>query len=98
MERRYEIGQTVIFVDAKGKAHDALVTAWWMQPGLDHRSCNTGVPTEGTSVGCNVVYVVSEPDKADPYGRQIERETSVVHKSGQTAPGMYWCWPDEMSF
>ena len=43
-------------------------------------------------------YVVSEPDKADPYGRQIERETSVVHKSDQVAPGMYWCWPDEMSF
>jgi hypothetical protein len=98
MERKYEIGQTVIFVDPKGRPHNALVTAWWTQPFLDHKSENSVTPMEGTAVGCNLVYVVSEFDKADPYGRQIERETSVTHKTGQPAPGMFWCWPDELGF
>lgn len=48
--------------------------------------------------GCNLVYVDSDKTKHDPYGRQIARETSVVHKSKQPAHGNYWCWPDEIGF
>lgn len=43
----------------------------------------------------NVVFCSLEGDKTDPYGRQIERETSVVHKQEQSAGGFYWRWPDE---
>lgn len=38
----------------------------------------------------NLVYVSDDGTKTDPYGRQIERSTSVVHKSNQSAHGMYW--------
>lgn len=38
----------------------------------------------------NVVYATGDDAKTDPYGRQIERATSVVHKTLQAAHGMYW--------
>jgi len=41
--------------------------------------------------GLNLVLVSNDEAKDDPYGRQIERETSVVHVSNQPAPGAYWC-------
>ncbi len=45
---------------------------------------------------CNVVYVAGDPEKKDTYGRQIERNTSLLHKDTMgTAHGMYWKWPEE---
>jgi hypothetical protein len=45
---------------------------------------------------CNVVFVSSDKDKQDRYGRQIEHETSVSHASGPgIAHGRYWRWPGE---
>ena len=41
--------------------------------------------------GLNLVLVSNDEAKDYPYGRQIERETSVVHVSNQPAPGAYWC-------
>ena len=38
----------------------------------------------------NVVYVDGDETKVDPYGRQIARSTSVVHRSNQAAHGMFW--------
>lgn len=38
----------------------------------------------------NVVYVSSDKSQTDSYGRQIVRQTSTVHQSGQTAHGRYW--------
>jgi hypothetical protein len=38
----------------------------------------------------NLVYVSTDEQKTDNYGRQIERRSSVVHKSNQGAPGYYW--------
>lgn len=47
-----------------------------------------GVPH---TVPCiNLVYVVSDESKTDSYGRQIERKTSVQHRSQTTAHGFYW--------
>lgn len=43
----------------------------------------------------NVVYVSSDDAKTDPYGRQIERATSLSHKSVNSAHGMYWRFEDE---
>lgn len=38
----------------------------------------------------NVVFVSDEDNKNDPYGRQIDRATSVCHERYQTAHGFYW--------
>jgi hypothetical protein len=91
MERTHKVGQQVVFVDQYGKKHDALITIWWGQDDQGNRL--PGNP-EG-ELGCNVVYVCDDVEKRDSCGRQIERSTSVVHKSKQIAHGMYWCWPDE---
>lgn len=83
MGRKLEVGSPVIYVDEHRRGHHALVTVVW--EGFN-----------GTSQpGCNLVYISSDEDKKDPYGRQIERATSVVHLSGQPAGGRLWCWPDE---
>jgi len=47
----------------------------------------TAVHSE-TSV--NLVVVSDDPSQTDSYGRKIERETSQVHQSLQTAKGRYF--------
>ena len=42
----------------------------------------------------NVVFLSKDEAKHDPYGRQIERETSVTHKDTNTY-GRYWRFADE---
>lgn len=86
MERAYKVGEHIVYVDPFGVEHDALVTIWW---GLEHYKSAGGEP------GCNLVYVSGDENKDDPYGRQIERSTSVVHKGKQPAHGNFWKWSDE---
>jgi hypothetical protein len=43
----------------------------------------------------NVVYVSGDDTKTDTYGRQIERATSLNHKSTMTVHGNYWRFQDE---
>jgi hypothetical protein len=81
MGRELQVGQAVVFIDELRERHVALTTHVWQSLG--------GLP------GCNVVYVVDDASKTDPYGRQIERRTSIVHHSVQPAGGMCWAWPDE---
>jgi hypothetical protein len=95
MERTYVIGQHVKYVDEYGKPHDAVITHWWDGQG-------TGMPIEAYlsqygDPGCNLAYVTSDSMKRDNYGQQIERRTSIVHKT-KMAPlnANYWCWPDEL--
>lgn len=95
MERVYELGDHVIYVDEFGKSHNAIVNIWWD----NYRNMRMGDP--GNSVGlnipgCNLVYVTSDEKKTDTYGSQLERATSVVHRSNQAAHGRYWIWPDEV--
>jgi hypothetical protein len=90
MERTYEVGAAVKYVDEHGSAHDALVTIWWGSPAHPQYQSEWGDP------GCNLVYVTGDASRDDPYGRQIERRTSVVHKRKQVAPGNYWVFSDEM--
>lgn len=73
-----EVGDVVRYVDAVGKSHYALVTAVW------------GNFVEGSAPSLNVVFISDDEAKTDPYGVQIERNTSVVHHSHQEAPGLYW--------
>lgn len=36
---------------------------------------------------CNLLFVVDDTDKRDPYGNQIERRSSCSHRSVVQAPG-----------
>jgi hypothetical protein len=81
MDRKLEIGSSIVYVDPHAEQHPALVTAVWGSMG--------GMP------GCNLVYVVRDESKTDNYGRQIERSTSITHKTAQPAHGNYWMWADE---
>ncbi len=93
MEREYEVGQHIIFVDSRGRSQDAIVTAWW---GDESQMANYSMEKPGEPMpGVNLVIVSNDVKKDDPYGRQIERECSVVHKSQQPAHGNYWMWPDK---
>lgn len=73
-----EVGDVVRYVDEAGESHYALVTAVW--GGFDY----------GNVPSINLVWVSSDPKMDDPYGRQIERKTSIVHQSNQAAHGLFW--------
>ena len=113
MERQYEVGQHVKYIDSHRKAHDALVLIWWHdvlaykepQQAFDAAGSDDLIevqPDMTTKVirdrepGCNMVLVDPDPQKDDTYGRQIRRETSIVHLSNQPARANCWCWPDEV--
>ena len=75
-------GQSVIYCDHQGIQHDALVTTCWGE---------TSFEDDGTGAPCiNIVYVSKQEGKTDSNGQQLERDSSVVHKSNQTAPGNWW--------
>jgi hypothetical protein len=74
-----KIGSHVIYIDEYKKEHDALITQVWG----DH--ANTA-----TKPGLNVVYVSDDENQQDPYGRQLKRETSIVHLEGQPAKARCW--------
>jgi len=76
------IGQGVVFVDEHGVRRAAVVT-------------HVFAGMAGTADGVNVVIVSDDAQRSDPYGRQIERRTSVTHLSGQPAHGYYWRHVDE---
>lgn len=84
MERELKIGDSIVYIDAHRESHPALVTKVW--PGCGG----------GTIPGCNLVIVSSDETKQDPYGQQLERFTSVVHKSLNPAGAWCWCWADEV--
>jgi hypothetical protein len=90
MERKYEVGAHIKYIDSHRKAHDALVLIWWMPKDVPDYAGPTGEP------GCNLVLVDPDPKKDDSYGRQILRETSMVHLSNNPGGGNCWCWPDEV--
>lgn len=96
MERKLEVGCSLIYIDPLREKHVSVVTAVWKN---EYPNDPSGFnPPEGAiRDGVNLVYVSSDPQKMDTYGRQIERQTSIVHRSMQPAPGgaNSWCWPDE---
>lgn len=69
------VGSTVEYVDPVGKSIDALITAVWGELGVNP---------------INVVFVVDDEAKHDPYGRQIERATSVQAAGPTTAHGRFY--------
>ena len=43
----------------------------------------------------NLVYVSSDSNKQDNYGRQIERQSSCCHAAMMGVHGNYWRYPNE---
>lgn len=91
MERSYTIGQHVLYTDHYGVEHSALLTNLF----LGHKDGPEGYLKQYGEPSVNVVYVVKDDGRRDQYGNQTEHDTSVVHKSEQSAPGNFWRWPDE---
>lgn len=81
--RQPVIGQSVVFTDSHGMGHPALITAVH------------GTATAQWQASVNLLYVTNDTSKTDPYGHQIERNSSVVHKTSQGANGMFWTYTDE---
>jgi len=71
----------VIYFDHSGMPHKAIITAVWGPETYN-------VPAEAPCL--NLVYVSTDESKSDPFGRQIERDTSVPHRAQQQAHGNYW--------
>lgn len=63
------------------------VVKWHDSLAVEHNALVTSVFSD-TCI--NVVVISRDESKTDPYGRQIERHTSQVHKSVQPAHGHYW--------
>jgi hypothetical protein len=76
MEQR-NVGEAVIFVDDVKREHFALLTA---------------VHGAGDKPCVNLMYVSSDENKTDTYGRQVERFSSCVHISNNSAQAN--CWKD----
>lgn len=85
--RHFDVGSAVVWHDEYGQPRAALLTAIHgterEHEGVMHYPC------------VNLVTTTNDAAKTDPYGRQIERQTSVPHRLQQSAHGRYWRWPDE---
>jgi len=106
-QREYKSGVPVIFVDPHGIRRHALVTIWhcsddrdaWLgaqlvnQENWAKQEPSVEIPFSETC--CNLVWISGDEMRKDSYGRQLIRESSVVHKGSQPAHGNYWLWPDE---
>ncbi len=75
------VGAHVIYVDPVGRQHQAFITAIW------------GTPKDCPLV--NLVYANSDENSTDSYGRQIQRQTSLHHRSAYEVHGQYYMMPDE---
>jgi hypothetical protein len=77
MERKFvNVGDHIIFTDTHRKEHSALVVEVW-DGGAEQRM--DSLPS------LNLLYVVDDETRMDQYGRQIERESSVVHREMNSA-------------
>jgi len=84
------IGQPVYYVDEFNKAHHAIVIQVW------HNQLHyTGGDIDHDKPGVNLVRINPKTDMDDQYGRQLLRETSIVHKKYQPANGRYWMYLEE---
>ena len=103
MDRTFKIGCRVIFFDSHRVAHEALVTNWFHsgpdgQTVADYEQAyrDKGITSPVWMPCCNVVWVSSDTDKKDHYGRQTERQSSCTYGRQQGFLGNCWCWPDEL--
>lgn len=85
-----QYGSSVIYVDEHSREHNAIVTETWAQ---NARAGEREYDENNAQLAINLVYVSDNEAERDSCGRQIKRETSVVHRSGQSAPGRFWYQP-----
>lgn len=71
-----QVGDVIEYVDEVSVPHKALVTIYF------------GGNSPNGALNC--VYLSSDPQKSDPYGRQVERASSVSRQSEHTAHGRFW--------
>lgn len=74
-------GDVVQYVDEHGVEHSALVTTCW---GVREYEPEVSGPA------INVAYVSKDPNARDQWGQQMKHDSSVVHRSSQSAPGRFW--------
>lgn len=79
-----QVGENVIFVDTHGVEHEALVT---MVHGTAQRYTNDAGEEYWWEPCINCVIVSGDENKKDPYGRQLERSSSVTFWKNSTAYG-----------
>lgn len=60
--------------------------------GIDHDALVTAV---WGPVCINLVFVSSDKERGDSYGRQIERQTSMTYVSQNKVHGFYWRFPGD---
>jgi hypothetical protein len=88
-------GDHVIFIDERYKKHNALVTqvhgdvAEWTSEKFSGPERHWYIPC------INLLFVAADEHRTDQYGRQIERPSSVVHKSNNSAGGNCFVFPGE---
>lgn len=69
------------------EVHVGDVVIWVDPVAGQHNALVTAVWSQNC---INVVIVSTDKNREDSYGRQIERETSVCHKSQTTVHGRYF--------
>lgn len=92
MDKNLKIGSCVMYLTPQRELTGAVITAVHAQDGdvEKHRTLHGQWPS------VNLAFVSTAVDKTDPYGRQIERQSSICHAKAQGAPvGNCWLWPDE---
>ena len=83
--QKLTVGMVVIFHDATGQGHCALVKAV-------HGAC------DGSDGPCiNLVYISGDSALQDQHGRRAVNETSVVHGSRHNSDGSYWRFAFELT-
>lgn len=97
-EKQLSMGGSVIFFDQFGMEHNALLTnVFGKREVTTFKEEGAETLTEQISNPCvNVLLVSPDVKREDSYGRQIERQTSVMHYSQSTAWGNFYCLPEEI--
>lgn len=86
--RQAKANEHVVFTDSRGVERSALLTIVHGESSMVPARNGQGEQEYHPSV--NLVFVTGDPSKTDPYGLQIERESSVVHRNDQGAHGNFW--------
>lgn len=90
-----KIGDHVIFFDQFGMPHDALLTAVWGESSVREYTQDGKTVKEDYYPSVNVLLISPDERREDSYGRQVERQTSVVHSNDQCAWGNFYCFPEQ---
>ena len=90
MPRELKIGMAVTYYDTRRVPHDALLTNVWGEAAWDDEGNLVNAPC------VNLLWVSTDENRTDPNGRQIERQSSVVHTTSMPldVPANCWDWRD----